>query len=258
MCEECIIFNNDNKRSRASWRASLSLLHQCPSKRSGAPHCGHSAVSSPESPSRLCPLPPSARPRCGSAARRDWHPCGACCLFRARRAQSGPAACSFPAGLQEAPPLSFLYMSRRQQPPDSPPPLAPAALDLPFAAAPRPGPMRGTGSRFGPSLLLPPHRPSARRDFPFPSPLLCSASLPSAAPGGKQRGGGCAWLGEPEGDFVGKHTMLVPGALSAGVLSLSYLAEGRDVFGTYLRVGCVCVRVLYSCAYGYLETPEAG
>lgn len=133
------------------------------------------------------PLPDCAlsRPQLRAGWPRDWHPCGAACLFRARRAQSGPAACSFPAGLREAPPLSFLYMSLRQQPLDSPSPLAPTALDLPPAAAPRPGPMWDTGSRFGSSLLffLP-----FRHDFSFSSPLSCLSS----SPGGKRRGRGCA------------------------------------------------------------------
>lgn len=194
----------ENKRSRASLRASPSLLHHCPSKGSGVRLCGHSAVTSPEPPSRRCPLPPSARARCGPAARRDWHPCRARCLFRARRAQSGPAACSFPAGLQEAPPLSFLYMSRWQQALDSPPPFDPAALDLPLAAAPRPGPMRGTGSRFGLSLLLPPIAPppAAISLFLHRSSLLllCLRLLREES----KRGDGCAWLGGARGRLCGQ------------------------------------------------------
>lgn len=168
-------------------------------------------------------------------------------MFRARRAQSGPAACSFPAGLREAPPLSFLYLSRRQQLPDSPPPLAPAALDLPPAAAPHPGPMRGTGSRFGPSLLFSiPHTPAAISLF-----LPCfsaPASLPSVTPGGKRRGGGCAWLGEPERDFVGKHPMPVPGALICrSVISQLSRRRERRIWCLSICEGAVCVCV--SCIH---------
>lgn len=128
-------------------------------------------------------------------------------------------------------------------------PLAPAALDLPPAAAPRPGPMPGTGSRFGLSLLLPPPTPS-----PLPPAAISrllprsSASLPSAAAGGKRRGGGCAWPGEPEGDFVGKYPMPVPGALICRSL-ISQLSRGRERRIRCLSARGLCVSPVLMCLW---------
>lgn len=245
--------------SRASGRASPPPLFRAP--RAGGPlPAPQGGPPLPLSPALPTPPSPCARSRprrgraAGPAGRGDWHPCGAPCLFRARRAQSGPAACSFPAGLREAPPLSFLYIGRRQQPPDSPPPLAPAALDLPPSAAPRPGPMRGTGSRFGPfaSRFHPPQPPAPislflpRSSAPASLSLREASDAAAAAPG---------W-GSPRETLWANIRRLEP--LSAGALSPSYLAGGRDVFGAYLRGGSVGVCVPYSCAYGYLESPEMG
>lgn len=131
-------------------------------------------------------------------------------------------------------------MSRRPPPPDSPPPLAPAALDLPPAAAPRLGPMRGTGIRFGPSLSLP------RRGFACSSSVFC-----------------CCFsaLGRSEGSAARRRPPLAGGARGrlcgqtsdAGAWS-SYLPEPYlpvilqegETYLVPICEGALCVCVLYS------------
>lgn len=241
--------NIRRKPTRAYGRASSPPLF--PGPRAGGPLPAPRGVPPPPSfvppPSlpRLRSLPPPARPRCGPAGRRDWHPCGAPCLFRARRAQSGPAACSFPAGLREAPPLSFLYISRRLQPPDSPPPLAPAALDLPPAAAPRPGPMRGTGSRFGPShfsLPSPPASPSLPR-FPF---FLPCSSAPVSPPLREASGAAAAapgW-GSPRETLWANIRCLEPLSARSLISRLSRRRE-RRIWCLSAKEFCVCVSCIH-------------
>jgi len=88
--------------------------------------------------------------------------------------------------------LSPSYTSPAGRSRRTPPlPLAPAAPDSPPAAVPRPGPMRGTASRFGPSLLRLHTPPFPSSSPPFSGFLPGSpASPPAAAPGWGEPGEG--------------------------------------------------------------------